>query len=93
MIEMLSGTLRERGRCVLSTPVAREWREREREWLELTRVNPFFSNEKPGRRSQSSPSGDFGKLISKSLERAKGWRASFIPVFCLVSDAAFQSNI
>ena len=36
----------------------------------LTRVNPFFSNEKPGRRSLSSTSGDFGKLISKSLARA-----------------------
>ena len=35
--------------------------------LELTRVNPFFSNEKPGRRSTS---GDFGKFISKSLARA-----------------------
>ena len=36
----------------------------------LTRVNPFFSNEKPGRRSLSSTSGDFGKFISKSLARA-----------------------
>jgi len=33
----------------------------------LTRVNPFFSNEKPGRRSTS---GDFGIFISKSLARA-----------------------
>ena len=39
-------------------------------------MNPFFSNEKPGRRSVSSPSGDFGKLISESLERAnKGVRS------------------
>ena len=39
----------------------------------LTRVNPFFSDEKPGRRSLSSlssTSGDFGKFISKSLARA-----------------------
>ena len=38
---------------------------------QLSRVNLFFSNEKPGRRSLSSTSGDFGKLISKSLARAK----------------------
>ena len=37
----------------------------------LTRVNPFFSNEKPGRRTLCSTSGDFGKLISESLARAK----------------------
>jgi hypothetical protein len=41
----------------------------ERESLtSLTRVNPFFSNEKPGRRSYGT-SGDFGKLISESLPR------------------------
>ena len=79
MIEMLSGTLRERGRCFRRLPG-----EREREAGVKSQVVAH---------RQSSPSGDFGKLISKSLERAKGWRASFIPVFCLVSDAAFQSNI
>ena len=37
----------------------------------LTRVHPFFSNEKPGRRTQCSTSGDFGKLISKSLNEPR----------------------
>ena len=54
MIEMLSGTLRERGRCVLSTP-------------------------------------------TRECERLRGCRAvhsaTNVPVFCLVSDAAFHSNI
>jgi hypothetical protein len=31
----------------------------------VARVNPFFSNEKPGRRTQCSTSGDFGKLFPK----------------------------
>jgi hypothetical protein len=43
---------------------------REQAPVTLTRVNPFFSNEKPGRRTQCSTSGDFGKFISKSLEPA-----------------------
>ena len=72
MIEMLSGTLRERGRCFRRLPG-----EREREAgvdscravsnlhlcvrrsgvlgveMKTLPVNPFFSNEKPGRRSQT----------------------------------------
>ena len=86
MIEMLSGTLRERGRCFRRLPGERE-REAGVDSCEHVRKAQVVAHR------QSSPSGDFGKLISKSLERAKGWRASFIPVFCLVSDAAFQSNI
>ena len=57
MIEMLSGTLRERGRCFRRLARERErLGERERLILELTLVNPFFSNEKPGRRSQTEHS-------------------------------------
>ena len=50
------------------TPVGRAHRSAAKH---STRVNPFFSNEKPGRRSQSSTSCDFGEFISKSLARAK----------------------
>ena len=38
---------------------------------EKASCEPFFSNEKPGRRTLCSTSGDFGKFISKSLARAK----------------------
>ena len=61
----------------------------------LTRVNPFFSNEKPGRRSRRSPSGDFGKLISKSLERANRPCASWCAcgVSCKSQPRSFMRSI
>lgn len=61
MIEMLSGTLRERGRCVLSTSARESERLTERE-------------------------------VAAPVHSATNVQYT-VPIFCLVSDAAFHSNI